>query len=303
MITCCTHQNDMRDDTLYHYCSVSAFASIIKNNLIWLSSLSLSNDYMEGKLTRDAFDRLLKQSDINACNDIANVQRIIHTTEKMFDGLGFCLSQKPDLLSQWRGYADDGQGFSIGFSKSYIKTLSEKRSQKNPHFKLFDAIYEPSEHEEALKPAFNSIKTFIDSGGLKEPQPFMPNDEKMRTVKFLSQNWEFFINIAFEILPKIYCLKSKAFEEEHECRLISNLMRNFEFSNQNLELATATYRVARNRLIPFREVHLVKLGTMKPIKEVHIGPKNITPVHEVERFLYQCGHKDVEVKLSSATYR
>ena len=294
----------MMGDTLYHYCSVSAFASIIKNNLIWLSSLSLSNDYMEGKLTIEAFDRLLnKQSAIIADNNIVNIQRIIHTTEKMFDGLGFCLSQKPDLLSQWRGYADDGQGFSIGFSKSYIKELSKEKSQKNPHFELFDAIYEPSKHEEALKPAFKKIKAFIDSGSLKEPQLFMPNDEKVRTVKFLSQNWKFFISIAFEILPKIYSLKSKAFEEEHECRLISNLMRNSEFFDENEELVTATYRVARNRLIPFREVHLVKLGKIKRINEIYIGPKNITPVYEVERFLYQCGHKDVEVKSSSATYR
>ena len=54
------------DDTLYHYCPVATFASIIKNDSIWLSSLSLSNDYMEGKLAKETFDRLLRQSGIIA---------------------------------------------------------------------------------------------------------------------------------------------------------------------------------------------------------------------------------------------
>ncbi len=45
---------------LYHYCSNEAFRSIIDKKAIWLSSLSLTNDPMEGKWlhkarTSDAF--------------------------------------------------------------------------------------------------------------------------------------------------------------------------------------------------------------------------------------------------------
>lgn len=44
---------------LYHYCSTSTFLSIIANRSIWLSSMSLSNDTMEGKLVRHIFDILV----------------------------------------------------------------------------------------------------------------------------------------------------------------------------------------------------------------------------------------------------
>ena len=33
----------------------------------------------------------------------------------------FCLSEEGDLLSQWRGYGDDGRGFSIGFDEIILK--------------------------------------------------------------------------------------------------------------------------------------------------------------------------------------
>ena len=35
-------------EPLYHYCSNEAFCSILKSKSLWLSSLSLSNDKMEG---------------------------------------------------------------------------------------------------------------------------------------------------------------------------------------------------------------------------------------------------------------
>ena len=31
-----------------------------------------------------------------------------------------CFSKNGDLLSQWRAYAEDGKGFSIGFDSNYI---------------------------------------------------------------------------------------------------------------------------------------------------------------------------------------
>lgn len=44
----------------------------------------------------------------------------------------FCLSEEADLLSQWRGYADDGRGVCIGFKKEalelYLKTKVENNS-------------------------------------------------------------------------------------------------------------------------------------------------------------------------------
>lgn len=289
------------DDTLYHYCSVSTFYSIINKNSIWLSSLSLSNDYMEGKLATETVDRLLGKSGMTVSNR-DSIRHIIHATQRMFDGLGFCLSQHPDLLSQWRGYADDGQGFSIGFSKPYLKKLSTQKSEGNLCLKLCEAIYKPEKQEAALKKVFEKIKTIIDSEKFEEPRLFS-RDKMLYNIELLKNNWEHFINIAFELLPNLYTLKNIAFKEEDEWRLISHLLRNYESFRENHQWISVNFRVARNRLIPYQEICLEDIDEMKRINEVYIGPKNITPEDEVKRFLFLHGYNEVNIHRSSATYR
>ena len=78
-------------DTLYHYCSTKSFLDIISSRAIRLSSLSLSNDTMEGQLVSRIFERFLEQSDIDA-EEKEYVRDTIEFVEGMFDGLGFCLS-------------------------------------------------------------------------------------------------------------------------------------------------------------------------------------------------------------------
>jgi hypothetical protein len=112
-------------DTLYHYCSTASFHAITQSHALWLSSLSLSNDTMEGKLVARAIARLAERDSLES-KGFRLLQRIIVLLELAFDGLGFCLSEKDDLLSQWRGYAADATGVSIGFSKEYLKRLAKK---------------------------------------------------------------------------------------------------------------------------------------------------------------------------------
>jgi hypothetical protein len=44
-----------------------------------------------------------------------------------------CFSEAGDLLSQWRGYANDAQGISIGFYKPILQTFDT--GGYNYHFK------------------------------------------------------------------------------------------------------------------------------------------------------------------------
>lgn len=121
----------MTMDTLYHYTSSSAFVEIIKNNSIWLSDLSLSNDYKEGKIVMETVDRLLDDANLKT-NQKEFIKDALMSLENNFSCYGFCLSQNPDQLSQWRGYADDGSGFSIGFSRKYLYELTAIAYEDGP---------------------------------------------------------------------------------------------------------------------------------------------------------------------------
>ena len=79
---------------------------MLESRAIWLSSLSLSNDSMEGKLVADIISEMARNDGLNAF-DQQQLRDHLARFDQFFDGFGFCLSEEGDLLSQWRGYADD----------------------------------------------------------------------------------------------------------------------------------------------------------------------------------------------------
>lgn len=89
---------------------------------------------MEGKLVASTIARLAKRDGLNV-----NATRILgdglEFWERYLVGLGFCLSAKGDLLSQWRGYAGNATGVAIGFSGKYLKRLSG--ANKDPGYPSF----------------------------------------------------------------------------------------------------------------------------------------------------------------------
>lgn len=282
-------------DTLFHYCSSSTFASIVSRKSIWLSSLSLSNDTMEGRLVKHTFEKFLSRSDINASQKEV-IKEAIRFVEETFDGLGFCLSEKSDLLSQWRGYADNGQGFSIGFTKEYFEKLAKSIGNNVTGFVLEKVLYEQGEHEAALMPTYDVIKKLSDSGKLNRKQLGLMKvseyeDDKTREDEY-SQTIDaaLYRNIVMTYKQR-YKLKSKAFSEEAEWRLVSQLLNG-----------SALFRASGNRLIPYREFSLKPLD-VKSIVEVYIGPKNISPKSVIKKFLFQNGFPDVSVNYSAASYR
>lgn len=211
-------------EILYHYCSTATFHSIVDTRSVRLSSLSLSNDTLEGKLVANAVAQLAKRDDLSQATSL-RLQDYLNFFEKIFDGLGFCLSEDGDVLSQWRGYAADATGVAIGFSRAYLEWLSM---------------------------------------------------------------------MLLMLFPKLYLLKSPAFREEREWRLLSHsLLRGDE---------VLSYRPLPDRLAPFRAYELLEMQR-QPIVEVVLGPKHLTPATVIEGFLKQCGFGTVSVKRSGASYR
>ena len=149
-------------DTLYHYCSNSKFTSIVKSKAIWLSSLSLTNDSMEGKLVTELLVDIAKNDGLDS-KHIDRIKNSVDNLNKILDGLGFCLSEERDLLSQWRGYADDAYGVSIGFSKEYLEDLSDGSKDKDVSgFTLHKVEYETKNQKGLIEPTYLEIKKLIE---------------------------------------------------------------------------------------------------------------------------------------------
>lgn len=279
---------------LYHYCSVNSFLSIVKNKEIFLSSLSLSNDSLEGLLVEKTISRMAEKDSLNLAHR-AELEKSISMLRDVFDGFGFCLSSAGDLLSQWRGYASDGAGFSIGFSQEYLNELCNLRVNGKPSgITLEQVIYSSDDHESVLGNIYSAIKENINAGAFSLGLNFLGDeggdDEKKRNSEYMSYTFAI-----LSLFSKLYKLKSHAFMEEKEWRVIAHHIK--KSSDIKCE-----FRAAYDRLIPYRILSLAPLNQVR-IKEVLIGPKNNTPLAYVEEFLENNGFDDVKVKRSDASYR
>lgn len=287
-------------ELLYHYCPTQTFWSIVASRTIRLSSLSLSNDTMEGKLVADAFKRLAERDELDA-NTMDGLQNSLELLEQLADGLGFCLSEEGDLLSQWRGYADDGSGVSIGFSRQHLSWLRDSRKERGePSFDLYRVVYEPDSQDEQVEPTYQEAKRFIDQGayrnwGLRSLLDTRSNEEFEREKEIARKANISLAVTLLALFPKLFVLKGPAFREEREWRLISYFTRN--------GTDKCLYQACQDRVIPYRELKLFKSDIGQPIKEVILGPKHISSPVVVEDFLDQNGFEGVQVRRSEASYR
>ena len=283
-------------EKLYHYCSNQGFLSIIENRSIWLSALSLSNDSMEGKIVSERLMNIAKLDNLDE-TVLPQYQTIISGLDSFIDGLGFCLSESGDLLSQWRGYANDATGVSVGFSKNYLEQLSEVEKPKREYgFKLHKVEYKSEFQESLLKPTYATIKKLIEEGAFNHIAKM--SSLKIRSEEERKKDLAAFYKLLFktlELLPVLFLLKGKAFQEEREWRIISYLVKNGDINE-------CSFRAMNDRILPYREFELLDLET-DSIVEVILGPKNMTPNYIIDGLLKQNGFTNVVISRSEATYR
>ncbi len=288
-------------DTLYHYCPTPAFQSIIQTQTIWLSSLKLSNDSMEGKQIAVTLRRLAERDGLDKVT-LEHLQEILTFVEERSDGLGFCLSEEGDLLSQWRGYAANGTGVSIGFSRAYLKgLLRSARGTNLPYAALNQVEYLPTGHESLLEPTYREVRKSIDNGAFQRTSLqtlLLPrSDQEIEDER--RQFEAAYLGLSAALLayiPKLFFLKASAFHEEKEWRLVSPLLLPRNASVDCL------FRVGTDRVIPYQNFELVK-SDLSPINEIVLGPKHQTPKNVIEAFLKDHGFGDVQVRRSDSSYR
>ena len=120
--------------SLFHYCSNQKCFSILGGKTLRMSDIQKSNDHQELRLF---FPRLLHYieslyiqqpfpfkyrnlTDVSAMMIMVR-ESLDYWNRRFLDGefsdFVVCFSEVPDVLSQWRGYADDGKGCCIGFSR------------------------------------------------------------------------------------------------------------------------------------------------------------------------------------------
>jgi len=293
---------------LYHYCSNDTFLSILRNSELWLSELTLSNDSMEGIWVREVLLEECRERNLSpqALDDFAEKTAFLL---EVFSAAGFCLSAEGDLLSQWRGYADNGAGVAIGFEPKTIEELCEARKEKGMGASLGQVVYESPEQRAAIQPHADKLVDFIEKGALSAQSGaasllglYSEEDDKKR--KQLS--FSYFLQFLF-MMDMLFKFKNPAFSEEKEWRILSIMtkttredksMKSGCYSDpQNLD-----FRARGDHIVPYLRLPIPddKKGC---IKEIILGPRNRTPEPVIRAVLEKYGFENVNIRRSAATYR
>lgn len=267
------------EQIIYHYCSPSTFNAICTYKKIRLSDVFSMNDFMEMhwgyNVWKYAVENLSNQIDQDLLNTI-NENVSIASRDTLL--LALCFSTKGDLLSQWRGYADDGKGYAIGFKA------------KDLHFNLsgffvrfLRVLYDEEAQIEETKETIMKLQ--------KEKQR-----EKSEDFKSLC------CSLAFNLAG----YKNPAFAEEKEVRSIRFI--NYKGSNKYYKLTDPgglpiSFKMRNNTPVPYIELDFTYSGNINPIKEVIVGPKNDSKLKTISVFLETVGIGSVKVKKSKASYR
>lgn len=171
------------ENVIYHYTSTVAALKILQERTIWLSAPWHLNDPLEGA----GFLEFLASS-----KDEKNREKACCLIKNHLFYVA-CFSEEGDLLSQWRAYADDAQGVSIGFDRCVLRSCLARQSllAERP-VEYVDEVGELDPTGEAHK----AREVISNHGG-------SPSAEYLQT------------------LSKVrYAIKRRAYMEEREVRLI-----------------------------------------------------------------------------------
>lgn len=271
-------------EELTYYCSENVFLSFMASKQLWLTSLSQSNDSAEGRWMRDYWlDLFLRERSpatslarrgAALCMDIASQDRL---------ALGVCFSEERDLLSQWRGYAADGAGFSLTFSRAALETVVKDHPASK--LQLTKIAYGDQDHDEinaivrVLHDAFGEdarlYKEFNGTGDIK--LDFGPNGEKHAKYE--------------EAARSLFTVKNGAFREEKEWRL-------FTYGNLS-SIDGVKLRGTGKAISPYIPLTI----PAEAVIQVTLGPTNKTPRHVLEFALKHNGFSKVASRVSKASYQ
>lgn len=189
-------------------------------------------------------------------------------------------SEEGDVMSQWRAYAGGASSFSIGFSGTFLRAVSDQLK-----FWLVPVLYEEDEQRALVRTLLEDVLT---ENLQRRAEPMDRENEPGQPP---GGNLVAYLNRYAPIL------KHKSFSEEREWRIIS---RPLFCSREGFG-----YRTGASMLIPYFRIPLSSEQQPFSIEEIIVGP---TPhpeqsIRSVKGLLIRQKLEKTVVRKSEAPYR
>lgn len=293
------------DQLLYHYCSTQTAFSILQSRTFRLSALSAANDSLEGRVLGPVFAQLLSASGLpKGVIEVASV--IVEGYAESTEGFALCLSENGDLLSQWRAYARDGTGITIGFSPEILRKDFGPVNFGAQFHELAKVEYGEDGLLETLAPFVKEVKdTFSKYGEFVRLSDGTTRERALRALADRQENLQGLFLGQSEDAPdllsrlmkvlaplhfRIYGTKPQSFHEEREWRVLRYRHR--------VALGDVEYSADDCTVRPFISC-LIADPARNAIQEVILGPKHKSNINWIRAFLASVGLPHVKTTRSS----
>jgi len=232
-----------------HYTTQSGLLGIIASETLWATNIKFLNDEFEFQHALDLIKEIIPTSNIKTGHrDHATYKTYIEELEKQLKSLNnyksesiftLSFSEEIDLLSQWRGYCPDNNGFCIIFN---ISKLLEQAKAIYENVHLVECVYEKKKKESQIKDALNNYWT--------EYLKVTTKKEKKEVIEQLSK----------EIMLLASYFKHPSFSEEKEHRIVVIL----DYAPDN----DLKFRKGKFSIIPYLELPAPRTF----VEKICIGP-------------------------------
>lgn len=267
---------------LYHYTTQAGLLGIIRQREIWATHTQYLNDTTEylhalRMVNEEIERRMAKATQPGYYTILENMRNGLHGAESM----NVCVasfSVVRDSLAQWRAYGSPTSGFAVGIPGPHVKALVAQQG-----FYLAQCIYDAERQRELVSALVGEV--------------FEQNCEWCDTRPEEAQYLPLGGNLNAYLHRYAPILKSSAFTEEQEWRIISRPLMN--------GLERFAFREGRSMVIPYYRFPLQEGNLSFQLDEVVVGPtpNSTQSVRSVSNFLVSQSLRDVPVNSSKVPYR
>jgi hypothetical protein len=295
--------------TLWHYTSYAGFQRIVTSKVIWATEYRFLNDREEFLHAKKLAERLVQKEPEFVGQKFparAMLEKAVdgafntgHLKESRLRLMVASFSEEGDQLSQWRGYADNSRGLSIGFDLRDLRPPPEADTAVT----FAPCIYRDSEKCALLKAVFADYRnrleswwnSIMDMARKSHPQSGAGDMSHAFGQRLVSEHAaeltqvidHAFANLQFDMLRTAPLLKDEGFLEEREWRLVLPQEAVTLPSNYPIE-----FRAGRDTLIPYISYPLLRPNQDGPVfcRDLILGPgSHISAETAVNLFLRKHG--------------
>lgn len=238
------HKNKLVE-TVYHYTNAAGLFGILESKKIFAVDRRFMNDSTESLIGIDISKKIIRSRARSAKGPtrifLERLERLLDTETDEPNFL-FSLSDRPDDLSQWRSYSNDGEGFTIGFDTKSIVNLSEESSR----FSFGPVSYNSRLYSDRVANVINKFTDLIENNGEQE------------------YDMEDAVYQCDSAITSMSCgHKHSSFRSEREWRINSY---------PGSKPKSVKVRMTSRGIIPYIELSLNEEGSPFPVTKIGIGP-------------------------------